>query len=472
MRALRGRSPELCFLPGLRQRALYAAAVLLAAGLTVGSATAHPIVSTDINRHVIITIGPRQVEVDYLYEMLEIAAIGAAREADTDRDGTTSEAEAKVQFDRWVEALAGHLDLDLEGVPLALVPTARTRSKSAGPFGLFTTRWNVRFTASLPARGVRGSLVFRDRYRQDQVGWKEIVVRGVESVTVWGAGASATDRSKRLTDYAAIADLPNPNETGLTVMLGRAVAQAPSATLTSIDPAEPSAPDTPSRSELAASKLPVPRTPSVAAEVKANAPSPSPAAPAARTWSGRMQQDGWPFFRLGAHHIATGYDHLLFLLGLLLFRQSLARVAAVITAFTVAHSLTLALAALGWITPPVALIDLLIPATIAYVGAAALLNPSSRHGPLLAFGFGLIHGFGFAGALNAVLGDRMGSAWLVSLFSFNLGIEAFQLLAVCLAYPLLRFMERHRWSIMARRLLSFSVMSAGLGWLVARAASL
>ncbi len=443
MRALGPRSPELSFLPGLLQRALYAAAVLAAASLPVDSATAHPIVSTDINRHVIITVQPHQVEVDYLYEMLEIAAIGAAREADTDRDGTTSEAEAKLQFDRWVEALAGHLELDLDGVPLALVPTARARSKSAGPFGLFTTRWNVRFTASLPARGARGRLVFRDRYRQDQVGWKEIVVRGAEGAAVWGAGASAHDRSKRLTDYAAIADLPNPNETGLTVMLGRAVAQAPSSAPAAMNPAKAPAPDTL-----------------------------SPAAPAARTWSGRMQQDGWPFFRLGAHHIATGYDHLLFLLGLLLFRQSLGRVAAVITGFTVAHSLTLALAALGWITPPGALIDLLIAATIAYVGAATLLNPGSRHGPLLAFGFGLVHGFGFAGALNAALGDRMGSAWLVSLFSFNLGIEAFQLLAVCVAYPLLRFMERHRWSIMARRLLSFSVMSAGLGWLVVRAASL
>jgi hypothetical protein len=159
---------------------------------------------------------------------------------------------------------------------------------------------------------------------------------------------------------------------------------------------------------------------------------------------------------------------LLFLLGLLLFRQSLARVVGVVTAFTVAHSLTLVLASLGWITPPGALIDALIPITIAYVGAAAVLRPESRHGPWLAFGFGLVHGFGFAAALREALGLRMGTDWLIALASFNLGIEAFQVLAVCLIYPLLRFADRFAWSNNTRRALGLGVMSAGLVWLVER----
>ncbi len=431
---------------------------------------AHPIVSTDINRHVVITVHPRRVDVDYLYEMLEIAAIGVAREADVDGDGRTSEAEHEAQFREWVAQMQQSLQLELDGVPLPMTLLASRRTDEGSVFGLSTTRWNLHLTALLPARGAQGSLVFRDRYRQDLVGWKEMVVQGSDGALVSGAGASAQDRSQRLTDYAAMADLPNPSEEGVTAML--ALASAP-AVLPEVVHAAPikAAPTAtrkaPPAARAARASAPV-QAASDAAQATPQPSGPSVVSPAARTWNARLSQDGWPFFRLGAQHIAAGYDHLLFLLGLLLFRQSLARVVGVVTAFTVAHSLTLVLAALGWITPPGALIDALIPITITYVGAAAVLWPESRHGPWLAFGFGLVHGFGFAAALREALGLRMGTDWLIALASFNLGIEAFQVLAVCLIYPLLHFADRFAWSSNARRALALGVMSAGLVWLVER----
>jgi hypothetical protein len=467
-------------------RAALAFAFSLSPLLGPEPARAHPIVSTDINRHVVITVHPRQVDVDYLYEMLEIAAIAAAREADANGDGRTSGAEHETQFRDWVARMQQSLQLELDGVPLPMTLLASRRSDEASVFGLATTRWNLHLIALLPARGAQGSLVFRDGYRQDLVGWKEIVVQGGDGVVVSGAGASARDRSQRLTDYAAMAELPNPDEQGVTSML--ALASAPPV-LPAVIAAAPREDLSGSRQEDSPSSPASKRARAAAADtVQARPQGPGPAvaasgavqttptqssspvaAPAQRTWQARVRQDGWPFFRLGAHHIAVGYDHLLFLLGLLLFRQALARLVGVVTAFTVAHSLTLALAALGWIAPPGRVIDLSIPVTVAYVGAAAALRPDSRHGPWLAFGFGLVHGFGFAAALRQALGLRMGSDWLIALASFNLGIEAFQVVAVCLAYPLLRFTDRFSWSGSLRRLLAFGVMSAGLVWFVAQA---
>jgi len=200
------------------------------------------------------------------------------------------------------------------------------------------------------------------------------------------------------------------------------------------------------------------------ADVQGAAPIASPPASAWRHYA-------WPFFKLGVHHIATGYDHLLFLLGLLLFRQSLGRLAAVVTAFTLAHSVTLVVAAAGWITPPGALVELLIAASIAYVGAVTLLRPRTPHGPWIALGFGLMHGFGFAGALSAALSGIAGKGWLVALAGFNLGIEAFQLVLVVLAWPLFGRVDALAWSAWLRRLLSAIVLAAGLVWTIARAAA-
>lgn len=134
------------------------------------------------------------------------------------------------------------------------------------------------------------------------------------------------------------------------------------------------------------------------------------------------------FFRLGVEHIATGYDHLAFLLALLLAARGVRSLVGVVTAFTAAHSLTLAAAALGWVRVPGSLVELSIAMSIAYVGALNLLlrTPSARWGE--AFAFGLVHGLGFAG----FVGEALASEPLVlsALLGFNLGVEAGQLAVV------------------------------------------
>ena len=109
------------------------------------------------------------------------------------------------------------------------------------------------------------------------------------------------------------------------------------------------------------------------------------------------------------------------------------------------------------------------PLAIAYVGLMNLLG-RNRHSTLLAFAFGLVHGFGFAGALAASMGSlrTQSSDWLLNLAAFNLGIEAFQLGLVILLVPVLSWIARHAWSGRVFNTLSFIVMGAGLGWFFSR----
>ncbi|MBQ1093617.1 HupE/UreJ family protein [Streptomyces sp. B93] len=172
------------------------------------------------------------------------------------------------------------------------------------------------------------------------------------------------------------------------------------------------------------------------------------------------------FFLLGAEHLLFGPDHLLFLLALLLGAHGLRDVVGTATAFTAAHSVTFLLAATGTVRVPAAVVEPVIAASVAVVALAALL-PRDRHGggrrrlPAV-FGFGLVHGLGFAGAL----GIDEGGSWelLLSLLSFNLGIEAMQLVLVAVAFPPLRLLRRtpaQRWALPA---LTVPVVLVGLYW--------
>lgn len=137
------------------------------------------------------------------------------------------------------------------------------------------------------------------------------------------------------------------------------------------------------------------------------------------------------FFPLGVHHILSGWDHLAFLAALVLGARRARSLLGIVTAFTVAHSLSLAAAALGlvdgvslarWIEPAIAL-------SIAFVAADVLLRPArTRARWIEAFAFGLVHGLGFAGFLGEALGRER--AKLPALAGFNLGVEAGQLLVV------------------------------------------
>jgi hypothetical protein len=226
------------------------------------------------------------------------------------------------------------------------------------------------------------------------------------------------------------------------------------------------------------------------------------------------------YVALGVEHILTGWDHLAFVIALLLLAASLREVAALVTAFTVAHSVTLGLAVLGVVHPDGRVVEALIGFSIAlvavenswilggreralpflatgalavlaiagvgvvprgvYLGLAlftgchfALLRIAERPARLrtaVAFAFGLIHGFGFAGVLAemALPSDRL----VPALFGFNVGVELGQLAVVALAWPALRFVAR-RFDPRVERLVvelgSAAVCGLGLFWFVTRA---
>ncbi|WP_413305853.1 HupE/UreJ family protein [Bacillus sp. 1P10SD] len=144
------------------------------------------------------------------------------------------------------------------------------------------------------------------------------------------------------------------------------------------------------------------------------------------------------FFKLGTLHILTGYDHLLFLYALLLRKQTFKQYAAIVTSFTIAHSITLSLAVLGWVTLPSRFVEATIAFSICYVAAENIFRKEIRHRWSITFLFGLIHGLGFASILREMAIPK--SHLAVALINFNLGIEAVQFVVVLLLLPLLTYM--------------------------------
>jgi len=205
------------------------------------------------------------------------------------------------------------------------------------------------------------------------------------------------------------------------------------------------------------------------------------------------------FFWEGVHHIGSGYDHLLFLTALLLpsvlrrtpdgwqaaksFREALTAVVQVVTAFTIAHSLTLAAAAAGVARPPSRLIESAIAASVLY---AALINLRSRSSAVSApgagveigwrrvtvpFVFGLIHGFGFANALGEL--GLTGIALALPLLGFNLGVEAGQLAGVAVFFPIafaLRTTTAYRRGVLPVGSILIALIATA--WLIDRAFAL
>lgn len=150
------------------------------------------------------------------------------------------------------------------------------------------------------------------------------------------------------------------------------------------------------------------------------------------------------FVRLGVEHILTGWDHLLFLLVLLLRGGGWLSLAKIITAFTVAHSVTLALAALDVVVLPDRLVEAVIALSIASVAAENLfLSPVVARRWLVSFCFGLVHGFGFSSVLRELGLPTQGL--LLSLFGFNAGVEIGQALVVAVALPALVLVRKTRW---------------------------
>lgn len=218
------------------------------------------------------------------------------------------------------------------------------------------------------------------------------------------------------------------------------------------------------------------------------APDPAPA-----------PQGAWAFLQEGIHHILIGTDHILFLIALLLpavlvrtpprfvggteipgliharwqaapaWPPVLRRILGIVTAFTLAHSITLALAVWDVIQPPSRWVESIIAASVAFAALNNLRPIVEDRRWLLTFGFGLVHGFGFAGALKDLsLGDTL---LATSLLSFNAGVELGQIAIVALFIPLAWALRRRpgyvRWVLNTG---SFAIAALALLWVVERVA--
>jgi hypothetical protein len=201
------------------------------------------------------------------------------------------------------------------------------------------------------------------------------------------------------------------------------------------------------------------------------------------TWAVAQQ-----FVFEGVHHIFIGPDHILFIIGLLLLGGTLPQLLKIVTAFTLAHSVTLALATLGILNPSARLIEPLIALSIVFVGLHAIFEMAKSRGAtpqaargsvargsvardwrvIFAFGFGFIHGFGFANVLREVELPARALGW--SLFSFNLGVELGQATIVLAVAPLLALIYRRSllWGQRVTAYNSVAVIAAGAFWFVQR----
>jgi hypothetical protein len=176
------------------------------------------------------------------------------------------------------------------------------------------------------------------------------------------------------------------------------------------------------------------------------------------------------FLRLGIGHILTGYDHLLFLLALLVGCRRVKPMLGIITGFTLAHSLTLALAAMDVVRLKSSIVEPLIAASIVIVGIENLVWSGTAKGRWqVACAFGLIHGFGFASALREVGLGANGSPVLAPLVSFNLGVEIGQIAVAAFVLPLLFGLRKlHVGERYALPAISCMIVLAGGYWLLER----
>lgn len=188
------------------------------------------------------------------------------------------------------------------------------------------------------------------------------------------------------------------------------------------------------------------------------------------------------FFALGVGHIFTGYDHILFIIGLLLVAFSFAKLAKIITSFTIAHSVTLIAASLGIFVIDPRLTESFIAITIIFIAAENILilrskNKNKRKGLRkfladpskrwrIGFALGLIHGFGFSSALREIGLPK--EDLIPSLLSFNLGVEAGQLVIVSLLFPVLLYARKKKWHRNVVLAISALIGLIGLALLVQR----
>ncbi len=177
-----------------------------------------------------------------------------------------------------------------------------------------------------------------------------------------------------------------------------------------------------------------------------------------------IEQQITSFIGLGIEHIWTGYDHILFLISLLMLGGELRSLLKIVTAFSVSHSFTLFLAALNIISIPSRWVEIAIALSIVYIAAENLWRKEPKARWQMAFGFGLIHGLGFSSALQEL--DLPRTNLVTSLASFSGGIELGQFAIVLIVYLLLSYLRKFPWDLTIRRFISGGVivMSLILFW--------
>jgi len=193
-----------------------------------------------------------------------------------------------------------------------------------------------------------------------------------------------------------------------------------------------------------------------------------PAASPRWSWRASVAPEGSAraMLLVGIAHILTGYDHLVFLACLLMAGGSMRSLVGIVSAFTVAHSITLALAAMRIVTPPAQFVEPAIALSIAYVAIENLVGDPGRRRWPTAFGFGLIHGFGFAGALD-MLGLPFGQ-WLTAVLAFNIGVEIGQLAIIAISLPFVVAIARSSRHAQVLRYASSAVLGLAVFWFVER----
>jgi hypothetical protein len=187
------------------------------------------------------------------------------------------------------------------------------------------------------------------------------------------------------------------------------------------------------------------------------------------------------YFGLGVEHLVFGLDHILFVLGLVLLVRGWRSLIYVITAFTLAHSLTLGLSMLGRISAPSAVVEAIIALSILFVAIELLQPPekrsalAARYPQAMAFGFGLLHGFGFAGVLGEIGLPR--DVELAALALFNIGLEVGQLLVVAAMVLFMRFVKpallaHEKWAPALQQVPIIAIGGISVYWLLDRLAGL
>ncbi|MFC4811624.1 HupE/UreJ family protein [Paenibacillus sp. GCM10023250] len=182
-----------------------------------------------------------------------------------------------------------------------------------------------------------------------------------------------------------------------------------------------------------------------------------------KTW---VIGQAWRFIQLGFHHIMIGLDHILFVAALVLTSRDFRSVLKTATVFTLAHSVTLGLSAFRVVEVPPAIVEPLIALSIAYVALEAYFLNGGKARPFVVFGFGLVHGIGFAGALSLTGAFKASS--LLSLGAFNIGVEFGQLLIIALLFPLLLLIRKFDWARPLQAAAIACVFVFGMIWYVER----